>query len=83
MALIMLRCAFTGSCDLLIWSVDLNPGERTHQAAICFPAKRDLLIGLLVLFLVILPLVALAFLAYINRQRLLSWWQLGPRIKFG
>ena len=47
------------------------------------PAKRDLLIGLLVLFLVILPLVALAFLAYINRRRLLSWWQLGPRIKFG
>ena len=82
--------AYSSSCNLFSsqawpadWSVDLNPGERTHQAAICFPAKRDLLIGLLVLFLVILPLVALAFLAYINRQRLLSWWQLGPRIKFG
>ncbi|KAK7109317.1 disintegrin and metalloproteinase domain-containing protein 12-like [Littorina saxatilis] len=57
-------------------SIDSGPASNEY-------AKKDLLIGLLVLFLVVLPLVTLAFLAYINRQRLLSWWKLGPHIKFG
>nr|KAG5708378.1 hypothetical protein BaRGS_034409 [Batillaria attramentaria] len=65
-------------CDRPGYGGSIDSGPATNEYA-----KRDLLIGLLVLFLVILPLVALAFLAYINRNRLMTWWSKGPRIKFG
>ncbi|KAL8618034.1 hypothetical protein ACOMHN_021754 [Nucella lapillus] len=65
-------------CDRPGYGGSLDSGPATNEYA-----KRDLLIGLLVLFLVVVPLITLAFLAYINRKRLRACWKLGPRVKFG
>ncbi|XP_025094501.1 disintegrin and metalloproteinase domain-containing protein 12-like [Pomacea canaliculata] len=65
-------------CDRPGFGGSIDSGPATNEYA-----KKDLLIGLLVLFLVILPLNCALILAYINRRRLISWWKLGPRFKFG
>lgn len=45
-------------------------------------AKKDLLIALLVVFLLVIPLIVLGIIAFLNRHRLIKWWKLLPSFKY-
>ncbi|XP_046575534.1 disintegrin and metalloproteinase domain-containing protein 9-like isoform X1 [Haliotis rubra] len=58
-------------------SVDSGPSSNEY-------ANKSLLVGLLVFFLVILPLVGVfIFFGYFYRSKLKTWWHLGPKLKYG
>ncbi|XP_041368404.1 disintegrin and metalloproteinase domain-containing protein 12-like [Gigantopelta aegis] len=58
-------------------SVDSGPATNEIE-------DKSLLIGLLIFFLVILPLIGgAAFFGYYYREKIKKWWNYGPKLKYG